>query len=232
MSLSAVAMGPLEGMEDLGQFLPADADMGLRYLPLVGPSSVHCAVTKEQAELLARAKMWEAVNCWFLRVGLLACTLLAIAPAILGLRVVQDWENTTPANANLMFIITTLYSGAIGMINYVCTGTLPDRAAMTSIEAAACVQKTRDMYEAMGMALLAMCEIDPPQARHMAGALDPGNVTKALARHVPEATAADLCRPLLHARTAALEGRMASDAPAVLQLHWKLLQLSCERKGN
>jgi len=207
-------------------YLPAGPQSGLHHLVALSTNPNASAFTKEDEDVLLRSKHWEVGNWWTLRTGLVICTLLSIAPAILGLKIVQDWESATPAHSNLMFIITTLYAGAIGMVNYLCTGTIPDRAAMFAIEGSMVISRVHQSYERIAMALLDYKAADCEETLIMARALDPAVVEAALCRCVPADIARGIMNPVVHARDAVLTGAVHDEAPPLVKIQWRLLHLT------
>jgi len=198
----------------------------LKYLTLFSNSLAQCPFTIEQEAIFLAARKWEKINGRSLKLGLWLCTALSIAPGLLGLNKIQDWENSNPQNASTMFIIVTLYAGAIGMINYICTGTLPDKAAMASIKATAEVIQTRKMYEEIALRLLEIYGNDSVAAKALAGQIHVSNIKTAMRKLIPSEVAEDICSALSHAKSAVLADQLVEGVPPLVRSQWQIIKLA------
>lgn len=203
-------------------FLPnGDAQSRLRFL--VGFDENDCPVTEKHQSRLLYAKKWNVINNYSLSTGLVGCTALAVAPALLGINKVQDWVNDDTRHSSLLFIFVTIYAGAIGMINYVCTGTIPDKAAMASIKAAEVIAKTKQIYQDIACSLLDLYGANILEAKATAREINTQKIQAAMLPLIPNA--AEICKPLVHAKRAVDHDQCPAEAPPVIRHQWENMHL-------
>ncbi len=178
--------------------------------------------TEEQAKIFLSARKWAVINGWSLKIGLAGCTALAVAPAILGLPQIQDWVTSSTNNSATMFIAVTLYSGAIGMINYICTGTLPDLAAMASIKAAQELVKAKSTYEEIACHLLDIYSKDKDRAQAIAREINLVAIEAAMKSYIAENDASEMCLLITHAKNAVMSDCITPEMPLCIRNRWDI----------
>jgi len=213
--------------EDL-TFLPEGLGSRISYLTCFGDDRIRSPFTEEQEAIFLSARKWEKINEWALKIGLAGCTALSMAPGFLGLNKIQDWENSDPKNASTMFIIVTLYAGTIGMINYICTGTLPDKAAMASIKASKEAIKAKATYEAIAYHLLETYNENPAEAKRIASQIDIDKIQASMRNCISSNSAEDICSSLHHAQHAVEHDQILGNAPTSIKAQWTNIQLTKE----
>lgn len=181
--------------------------------------------TQEQAKIFLSARKWTTINRWSLKIGLGACTVLALAPAILGLPSIQNWETSNNNNAAMMFIVVTLYSGVLGMINYICTGTLPDLAAMASIEVTKKLVEVKTSFEEISCHLIDLYFLDQSLAREKANKINVVSIKAVMKEYVGEEIAHEMCVSLADAASAVLYDRILLDMSPSIRTCWEINKL-------
>lgn len=178
--------------------------------------------TEEQAKIFLSARKWAIINGWSLKIGLAGCTALAVAPAILGIDSIQDWVTSNNHNSAMMFIAVTLYSGSIGMINYICTGTLPDLAAMAAIKAAQELVKAKSTYEEIACHLLDIYSKDKDRAQAIAREINLVAIEAAMKSYIAENDASEMCLLITHAKNAVMSDCITPEMPLCIRNRWDI----------
>lgn len=130
------------------------------------------------------------------------------------------------------------------MINYLCTGTLPDKAAMNAIKASETVIDTIKMYEQIVSYLLKIYEFElmnnnndedrdsavsltphNSKAKYIASRINIGNIKTAQEQYISKKSADDVSSLLQYACDAVLKDEINDNAPLILKLQWQNILL-------
>ena len=201
---TTIELGPLGG-----QFLPEKHEDRLVYLTRFVRESGLSPFTKEQESVIKLAeKTANATRNW-LKLGIWGTTFLSTVPLMI------QWAQ---GNSESAFYLSLGLTATVNVLNFVATGTAPDKSATAKAESEYQIEEAIETYKEISCRLIELDKTDHLQAKGIAEQWDVPAIQQSMEKLVVAKTAQIFYDHLQYARTYVLNGKLDEEAPLSIRL--------------